>query len=59
MFDEHKNNNIYIIRCYNKEGNDLIKVGYSDHMKERLTTYYYHNPFIDIITTCYLETAKE
>lgn len=56
---EHKNNNIYIICCYDKNQNSLVKVGYSEQMEKRLLSYYYHYPFIEIIETCYLEKGKE
>lgn len=55
----HKNNNIYIVRCYNKFGQSLIKIGYSENMIKRLTTYYYHNPYIEIIDTCFIENGKD
>jgi hypothetical protein len=50
--------NLYIIKVYNKKSN-LIKLGYSSKIKERLLLYYHHNPLVEIINTFYREDAKE
>ena len=50
-------NNLYIIRCYNLKGESLVKIGYSSKIKERLNTYFSHNPFTEIIELLYREDA--
>ena len=49
--------NLYIIRVYNKAGESMIKLGYSSNIEERLKTYYYHNPMMELIGTFYVENA--
>ena len=54
----HKDNNIYIIKIYGRNNISYIKIGYSSNIIKRLTTYYYHNPLIEIIDCCFLEDGK-
>lgn len=58
-FKQHKNNNIYIIESYNNIGDSIIKIGYTENIEKRLQVYYYHNPYINVIDTCYLSNAKQ
>ena len=45
--------NLYIVKVINNEGKSLIKLGYSSNIKNRLDSYYLHNPFIEVIGTYY------
>jgi hypothetical protein len=49
--------NLYIIRVYNKDI-ILIKLGYSTKIKERLWSYYHHNPLFELVGTYYREDAQ-
>ena len=50
--------NIYVIRVFDRQGKSYIKVGYSEKIKDRLYTYYIHNPFIEVVMTLYYPDAK-
>lgn len=56
--DIPEKHNIYIIKCYGSNMN-LVKVGYSNNIKSRLITYYYHNPLLEIVFTTHIENAIE
>jgi hypothetical protein len=58
LFNQYKAHNIYIIKTYSKIGNSIIKVGFSNNLEERLKSYYYHNPYFEIITTCFILEGK-
>jgi len=51
-------NNIYVIRVFNRQGKSIIKVGYSENIRERIYTYYTHNPFVEVIMTLYHPDGK-
>lgn len=52
-----ENHNLYIIKSSNDSG-DIYKFGYSSKIKNRVKTYYSHNPLTKILYTFYLEDAK-
>ena len=49
--------NIYIIKVYDKNMNEIIKIGFSNNIIKRLKNYYSHNPFTDVIETLYIENG--
>lgn len=51
--------NLYILRVYGKEGNSVIKFGYSSKIQTRLKQYLDCNPLVEIVNTYYREDAKE
>ena len=53
--EEH---NLYIVRVSYKDIT-LIKFGYSSVIKDRLISYYYHNPLIELVGTYYRKDAIE
>lgn len=53
------NDNLYIIKSFGTNGKELIKLGYSSRIEERLRAYRSHNPFFEVIDTFYREDAKE
>ncbi len=42
---------IYLIRSHGKEGNSLLKIGYTDSLQTRSYSYLEHNPLLDILNT--------
>lgn len=56
---EDQQPNLYLIRVTDKKGNVLVKLGYTSNIDERMRTYYYHNPLIEVIETFYKQDAKE
>jgi hypothetical protein len=51
--------NLYIIRVFGREGNSVIKFGYSAVMNKRIESYRGHNPLLEIIGTYYREDAQD
>lgn len=50
--------NIYIVSVTNGSST-IIKLGYSSNIIQRIISYYYHNPFVRLIGTYYVENAAE
>ena len=50
-------NNLYIIKTSNNEGQILIKLGYSSNVKERIKQYLLHNPLTEVLYTFYRQDA--
>ena len=54
----NETHNIYLIRA--TDGlNTLVKLGYSNSIKKRITTYLQCNPFTEIVGTWKIDNAKE
>lgn len=51
--------NLYIIRMFGRDGNSILKMGYSGCMPNRIKSYKAHNPLIEIVGTFYREDAIE
>ena len=56
--DVNENDNIYLIRATDGVSS-LIKLGFSNSIKKRLTTYLQCNPFTEIVGTWNIPNAKE
>lgn len=52
------NHNLYIIRCYGRDGS-MIKLGYTSNMKVRWKSYRLSNPLTEVIDTFYRPDAKQ
>ena len=52
-FNVSKVDNIYILKS-----GDLIKVGFSDNINQRLNQYLHHNPTIELLGTYYIEDGR-
>lgn len=52
------NDNLYVIRSFGKNGKTIVKLGYSNNIKDRIELYKSHNPFIEVIFTYYRSDAK-
>lgn len=50
--------NLYVIKSYNKNGESLIKFGYSANIKSRINQYISHNPFTELLYTFYKENGE-
>ena len=53
-YNEKMNHNIYIIRSYGRN-ESIIKVGYSANIEKRLSAYKEHNPYVEIVSTFYID----
>ena len=49
--------NIYIVQSVGFNGDEIIKVGYSNEIEKRLMSYIYHNPSTIVLKTMYKENA--
>lgn len=41
---------IYIVRTFGRKNKTALKVGYATNIKERMKTYYHHNPYFEMVT---------
>lgn len=53
--DFNKDHNLYIVKVANKNGDELVKIGYSSDIYKRLKGYYSHNPLTEVIETLYID----
>ena len=42
---------LYLIRSFGRNNKSALKVGFTDEIKNRVSTYKYHNPFSELIST--------
>lgn len=49
----NEKHNLYILRSFGKNGETIIKFGFSKNIKERINRYYSMNPYIELLFTCY------
>lgn len=42
---------LYLIRSFGRNNKSVLKVGFTDEIKNRVSTYKYHNPFSELIST--------
>lgn len=49
--------NLYILKSYGKNSKELIKFGYSSNIENRISYYFLHNPFIEVLFTFYRKDA--
>lgn len=43
---------LYIVRTFGRgKGKTALKVGYAESIKERMKTYYHHNPYFEMISS--------
>lgn len=42
---------LYLIRTFGRRGRSALKVGFANDLDKRLKTYYYHNPYFEIVAT--------
>lgn len=54
-----KLNNIYVFKTYGSDGRVLYKLGYSSNIVERIRSYTYHNPLIELVKTYHFEKGLE
>ena len=40
---------IYILRTFGRKNKTALKVGYAGNIKDRMKTYYHHNPYFEMI----------
>lgn len=51
----NRKDNIYILKTSSKDGCELLKLGYTSNLNNRMISYFSHNPFTEILFTFYIE----
>ena len=42
---------IYLLRSYGPKEKSILKIGFSDNIDNRLSQYFYHNPYSEVVST--------
>lgn len=42
---------IYLLRSYGPKEKSILKIGFSDNIDNRLSQYFYHNPYSEVLST--------
>nr|WP_320020898.1 GIY-YIG nuclease family protein [uncultured Draconibacterium sp.] len=54
----NEKHNLFIIRSYGRD-TSIIKIGYTDNLHNKLRTFLYNNPFLEVLFTCFKPDAKK